>query len=113
MILSSVVEFLCRKALLCSSTERIFIFNKTRGNVQSPVLGGFVHVLLNCFYSDHVAVETRQRHGRFQLLDHYSTGNTSTEISCVFFFFLSMLLLCCFGFFCVRVCAYVFSLSDE
>lgn len=109
MILSSVVEFLCRKALLCSSTERIFIFNKTRGNVQSPVLGGFVHVLLNCFYSDHVAVETRQRHGRFQLLDHYSTGNTSTEISCVFFFFLSMLLLCCFVFFlCACVCICVF-----
>lgn len=109
MILSSVVEFLCRKALLCSSTERIFIFNKTRGNVQSPVLGGFVHVLLNCFYSDHVAVETRQRHGRFQLLDHYSTGNTSTEISCVFFFFfLCYYCVVLFFFVCACVCICVF-----
>lgn len=76
-------------------------------------LGGFVHVLLNCFYSglsDHVSVETRQRHGRFQLLDHYSTGNTSTEISCVCFFFVCFLsLLSLF----VCVCACVFSLSDE
>lgn len=72
-------------------------------------LGGFVHVLLNCFYSglsDHVSVETRQRHGRFQLLDHYSTGNTSTEISCVWFFlFVFFLFYYCL---CVCVCMCVF-----